>query len=446
MLPKAAGKAGPLGSFFIRWPEVAWPLAIWTFVLSVSWLRAPAYGKPYEWTTLGAIIGCLLCINLPILLIGKPLGSAVAGRAKGASATQPPMATKYAIMAFAMLCFVAAVSLYLLARRGYLGLDIEEVRGLKSEMEIDSTKARLYNLFAPFGLLSGFWLARWSWPGWVKYALIALFLGLVGLTYKLTGARFEVIAPIAIMGATILVLRGWWIVNNFRRALLIGGGALLFGLLANTALNVMGLRGGMASANVRHMVARTSEFARTVGLPNLPDEALISIALFDEYTLMPLSYFDFYLNENDLPAAGGGLQFPLIARRLGFEDGLVIKETVDSLYGGLDITINVWATGIREMCIDFGPIGMYVAFLFFGSVTGVAKRFSNSSVGAQFLLCVLTAYFLFLPFVSLFKGTMMQVGFYASLLWMPASIFAGKRYAILTSEPAVRGTLVPANT
>lgn len=377
----------------------------------MGWLRYRLDGVPYSIETAAFYLGSLACVILPAWFVGKPRAETEDWGRPDKRQTFASLA-QFCISAFAL---VGVIGLYFYARREYAGVDVSSMRGERSNLAVSGLEARVYLLLSPFALASVvFWLKQ-KLP--IKVFCAAAFLVLFWKASIISGARFELM-PIPLLGAL-----GLWFGYSDRflkypvRTILAAGTGFLFVLAVNSFYNILSTKGGGESsvaAYIRNAGAAVFELVGIRQAPIVLEEIMGSMA---EYVFAPLIYLDFYLKENQFTPTMGTHQFAAIFVRLGFEEAIPTKMAVDDLYSAMGIYHNVWATGLREVMIDFGLKGALLQCLGMGLLLGASKRFLTRSTAARNLYLILCAYHLATPLVSLFKSKVFEIGFYGAVIW-----------------------------
>lgn len=374
-------------------------------------------GPPFGLYTFLIIILCGIAMFLPAYILGKPLYA----KSHFNNAVWNGSLTKYMPAISSGFLFLSLV-VYLYSRRGVVGMGTEEARAMRQEFEGDSGLIRVFNLMSPFALMSAYWIMSSVKSVLLRAAyVISIMLGFV-VTYQLTGSRFEFVGVIVVSLSAVTIFNGSWLLARWKSVALSAMVVFFLSATGNSVLNLSGMRGGWSSENAQTRVNRGAMLTEKLGGNRAPDIILLTIGLAEEYLVMPLSYLDHYFEYSDLPPAKGAHQFRFIARRFGEENASRIKLMVDDLYLDIGIVSNVWATSIREMAIDTGKKFLPLGFLVLGIIMGISKRFFSISHGARCMLCLMVAFNLLGPMVSLFKSHMFHIGFLFCLLWMLVDI------------------------
>lgn len=403
-------------TFAVKWPELFWPLGLWAFGLTFSWLPSKIDGPPYSLATFLVILVHLAAFSLTCFLVGKP-NDASFDTYVGGSSSQTKL-PRWAGVAFILTiaAFLVMLLAYFQIRKDLIGVGSAETRELRKSIEGNIHVARLYDVMSPLALASAYFCMRWNPMRKSALAYYVIVCMAFAGTMILSGARYEIVPVLLVLVASVLTYHGQFILKYLLRTALLAVGAFLFAAVMNVVLNLASFRGGSMSHESYMIEVRGAAILSSLGVENPPSGASMFVALVDEYLLQPPRYFDYYREVNNLPTARGGHQFSTLAYRFKIRDGIDIKEDVDLLYQDLGIERNVWATGIREMWIDFGFPGSAFAFAFFGFCMGISKRYLQGMFTAQFAHSYFFAYFLFSPFSSILKATNMQAGFYGVFL------------------------------
>lgn len=384
-------------------------------VLVVSWAHYPSFGPPYAVSTFAFVIACLAAYIFPVCFLGRTLPDS-GNRELG----KRPMAPAIVSIGGLLFFFLA----YYLSRRSLIGLETYEAREQKGSADFGFWTT-FYNLSLPLPMLSSFWFARYNYPKTLVSGYAMLIFGFFGITYLFSGGRFELVPLLLAFLSSLFVFNRERIARSLTRGLasVIPVSIGVVGL--NLWLNVRGMRGGLGGGEAVVHVTNGAALLSGFGFNDAPDFVMVMVGLLNEYLMKPILHFDYYLTTNYHPPANGGLQFMLLTSRFGATRGLELKEAADSLYAPMGIEGNVWATGVREMIIDFGNLGAVVAFLVVGIVAGLSKRLFRNSDAAKFTYCVCLTFMAFSPFTSLLKAGLMQMAVYVAILWILVEAVSG---------------------
>lgn len=427
-----------------RWliaaPEIFLTLFAWLLVLAFAWMRYPIVGNPYELNTVWYIATCILASLFPIVIVTRWRHSS---DNPSMVITPSPALKLFWIVCMISLGLSAVVVVYTMQAVLGADLNLEDYRALKGQMTGSSGRlAQLNYLFMGLGLIGCYLTNRLTVSNTVRLCFAAYLLGLFAIVYLMIGIRTHFLAPVVVFSISYLLFQANHI--NARRlrigALSVGG--ILSLILINAALSAIGASGGFFGTASQSMGDRGAVMLQGLGVNNPGVEASVVFAFLDEYLVSPVYYLDYYINNVNHDPAYGALQFDFLARRFGFDDRYVIKLEVDAAYGALNLNWNVWATGIREIAIDFGKgIGAVLAFATIGLLAAMAKLNAHRSLAAGLIFSMLASFLVISPATSLFRSSFFQYGFYFALIgWVFETL---SRRRPFTRQPA---TSLPGQT
>ena len=416
-----------LKRFATEWPEIFWPCLLWAFGLCGPWLTYWLDGTPYTAQTLVFVLGCVFAFIVPCRIFGVALPQTFDAFLGGSSTQKKPERSQPDYLVYTSAAMLLMVGIYFYIRKDFIGVETSEARELRKTMSGNTNAYRLYEMLSPFALGSAFFCMRWNplrSKALVFYAIVAsAFAGAM----LFSGARYEMVPLLLIVISTAIVFQGRLLVSNITRGVAIGALVLVTIGTGNVLLNVASFKGGGSGAEGVAIESRGTSILQSLGMVSPPAPIAIFIAIVDEYLFRPTRYLDFYIEVNELPTARGSHQFSILATRLHIYGGAELKEDVDQLYSVLGIEYNVWATGLREMSIDFGFAGAVVAFAVAGVLTALFKRNASRYYSAQFAYVFFIAYLIFLPLSSILKAISMQASFYGVFVLLALEMLVGGR-------------------
>jgi oligosaccharide repeat unit polymerase len=396
----------------MEWPEIYVPATLWLIVILLSVLKCEILNTSISFNTILVVVLFASAYAAGVLISGVE-ASAVLGKFREHARRPPNWLGLVSIISLVM-----AFGAFLYIRRAVVGTDIESARTSRGDYSaIDLSFGPVYAIFCPFAAIAGYaiiacknhWLVRMVGAVAVPAAMVGCFL--------LTGSRYEFMPNMLCLFATFLLLKAHIISAHWRKFMFVGMTGLVLLLCVNIMLNSMGYSDGMAANSSRAMVNNASLLLGSSLSGSLPTELLFAVGIIDEYLLTSVGFLEHYLHVNDYDLCWGSHSFGYIARRFGQMSGAETKEMVDALYTdvGVHEGVNVWATLVREIAMDFGVGGSLVFSLLIGIITGKAKKLSAQYWSAQVVYAVLFALMMFSPFTSLFKSSIYQLGFYFAI-------------------------------
>lgn len=440
-----------LRQFATEWPELFWILCAWLVVLPLAWLRYRIDGVPYTASTVGFYLGCLGCVVIPARYLGKVAASAeIWGASRQSRSMQNTMAFWATVVAV-----IGIIGIFFYWRREFQGVDVSDMRGEERGMIAAGTAdARAYILLSPVAMASiVFWLNQ---NLLLRIVSAMVFFAVFWKASLISGARFELL-PIPLLGAVAICFRySELLFKNPVRTTLAAASGLTAVVMVNSFYNILSTKGGgesLVAAYIRNSGAAVFELVGLRQVPAFLEEMMGSLA---EYVFAPPIYLDFYLHENQFAPTWGTLQFSNIFVRLGLDEAMPTKLAVDDLYAAIGIYNNVWASGLREVVIDWGVAGAFVQCLGMGALLGWAKRFLATSLAARNLYLILCTYLLATPLTSLFKSRIFEASFYGAIAWLVVDLMfrrtvtrpTGPRVTVATGpiQPAFRPGATPVKT
>jgi hypothetical protein len=392
----------------------------WFGVLSLSWLRFPLDGPPYSLSSLTIILLCILAILAPALFVkgfSLEFESSAPGKLVGWCARNPTMAL--ILLGVSLMLYDAALrNLY----SSVADYDIAEKRGLRSESVAASGWSRRVLYLSTFSSMVMVYACARAMKGKLLHGMaIGVIVAHAGYCYKLSGSRAHGFILFVYLAA-LLLYNAQFSLKRKGSLSLVAIGSLVGAAVINVLLSVIGLGGGASGAGVQAMTTRGQSVLVGVGVKSGAEELGLFMGFFDEYVLAPVYFLDYYLTSVDHPPALGSHTFSLVTGKFGYFGGQDIKVSVDDAYEAIGRTTNVWATGIREVCIDTGVIMLIPAFLVIGLGMCVLKRAARWSDGASFLYVMLVSWIWFSPVSSVLKSSMVELGFYLGVGWFVLDI------------------------
>lgn len=168
---------------------------------------------------------------------------------------------------------------------------------------------------------------------------------------------------------------------------------------------------------------------------SIPEFLITAISKLDDYILLNINRFDFYLTVNQLPPAWGQHSFYIFSTKFGFVGGNEVKQSVDAYYVSFygNIT-NVWATGLRDIIMDFGVAGLFVLSFACAFFYCVCLKFSSKSIFAGHMAVAVVAFLTLSCVVSYFKSIFFQTYFVLIFLFFFADIVTGFKITLLIGQ------------
>lgn len=266
--------------------------------------------------------------------------------------------------------------------------------------------------FTPLWMI---FLAFGRFPWWTKLLACVLALVIAYLEAYTSGGRMFLKLAILYCLSVAVLNYGYWL----RRHLLFSASVFVLFclsiLLLLTGYNLYRGGGHEDDRVVVRVETSSRELLDKAGYSWMPDSMLLPFRFAYGYAITPISYLQHFINTNEIPPRFGVFQFNVLGRRLGYF-WLYDKVAVDHSYFTLGITHNIWATGLREMVVDFGLYGVPFVFFLAGIIYSIAKHKRYRSLGAYSLCFLILMFMLNTPFESLFKDQSLEMALYFTLL------------------------------
>lgn len=154
-----------------------------------------------------------------------------------------------------------------------------------------------------------------------------------------------------------------------------------------------------------------------VGISEAP--AWLSVAVCQPFLYLgtPISTFGLFLDSWDSRPMAGAFAFPIVGSRFSSEHPAIVKQRVDAYFEVVGVYHNLWATALRDLCIDFGKRGIVVASLGIGLLCVVCLRNYGKFLGARLLAILIVSWMLHSPLESLNRlGTEVSIYLCISVL------------------------------
>lgn len=384
----------------------------WGAVLLGPWIKYAQLGAPYSIETF------LLCASMPIAFMTP---SFLLGVMSGSRPRQsPPL--KPSVLLLAGLSSFLSVALFAMAYAGLAGLDANTAKTLYASQQVEPIKLywRLALLLAPaiplflFGALQRAHDHRW------RIILIVFLLWVGFILGSRFAARYDFLCFLTFVIAGSCWMHSRYIWGNKSRAALFAFIGIVCFVAANVVISFFRNAPSASMNEYKSVLADGQVVLSGIGMPQLPDAAAYAAGVLDDYVLSNVSRLEIYAESHREPPGYGQVMFYIPAQQLGWDEGAEIKRAVDDMYRVLGIKVNIWATGVRDVHMDFGFLGG-ICFVF---VCGVGYALFNKaaelSVLAGVLGVMLLAFVAFLPFGSIWKSPFLQVGF---IVWLCGFVF-----------------------
>lgn len=378
---------------------------VWFFVLLTPWIKYSEAGPPYSFNIF------LLCIMSPITFFAPVL----LFRIIFPSSQKNTLTVKVnVLLASAFLSFLSIV-LFFMAYSDLSNLDINTAKVLYSSEKVEPIKGywRSAVLLAPsiplflFGALKRAKERFWR-------ALILVFLAFSGLMLgSRFGARYDTLCFLIYLLSGAFWMYNFYILKNALRLSLY---ALLF-FIGFIILNIgIGFYRNASDANMnsyKSVLVDGQQVLNSIGLTELNDSVAYAAGVLDDYFFSNVSRFEiFYEGYTNTENLGyGQVMFSIPATQLGYTKGAEIKRAVDDMYKSEGIKVNIWATGLRDIYMDFGFFGLFCFLFIFGFIYAICNKLAFISAPAGICAVFLLAFSVFLPFGSIWKSPFLQSGF-----------------------------------
>jgi hypothetical protein len=393
----------------------------WSAVLLGPWIKYAQLGAPYSVETF------FLCASMPIAFMAP---SFLLGVISGTRPRHSPL-VKRSVLLLAGLSSFLSVMLFAMAYAGLAGLDANTAKSLYASQQVEPVKIywRLALLLAPaiplflFGALQ-----RAKEQSW-RIILIVFLVWVGSILSSRFGARYDFLCFLTmVIAGSCWMYSSYILANKLRVALFAFIGVVCF-VAANVVISFFRNAPAASMNEYQSVLADGQVVLSGIGMPQLPDAAAYAAGVLDDYVLSNVSRFEIYADGHREEPAYGQVMFYIPAQQLGWDEGAEIKRAVDDMYRVLGVTVNIWATGVRDVHMDFGLLGSF-CFVF---VCGVGYAFCNKAAEFSVLAGVcgvmLLAFAVFLPFGSLWKSPFLQVGF---LVWLGGFAFDAISNQVLT--------------
>ncbi len=153
-----------------------------------------------------------------------------------------------------------------------------------------------------------------------------------------------------------------------------------------------------------------------------------SISLIWGYTGASLIHFDNFLHQYNFEPQFGLYHFANFGNRFTSHNRAKVKMAIDMSQTNLGIYYNIWATGLREVVVDFGKVMLFPVLFFCGFFIGKLRGMINSYISARCLYCLLLAWLIALPFVSLLTNRTFENAVLFCFLWFFIEAFTTHQF------------------
>jgi hypothetical protein len=375
---------------------------VWALIIGGPWIKYPNLGEPYSLDTLLLCVAIAFAFLAPSLFLGM--------RVPGAPRRCPDL--KDGILLLFGLCSFVSVGLFAAAYSGLMGLDVNTAKTLYATQQVEPIKIywRAALLFAPaipvfiYGALQRGARGMWSFILAVFLVFVAVILG------SRFGARYDFLCFATVAAASACWLHEKHVRANKFRIALIASALLACFVSANIAISFYRNSPTASMNDYQSVLADGQVILSGIGLPHLPDSAAYATGVLDDYIFSNMTRLEIYLeNYRDEPG-WGQVMFYIPAQQLGWNEGSEIKRAVDAMYEVIGIKVNIWATGVRDLHMDYGSVGSIGFALFCGCLFALCKLFSSNSFFAGVCGVLLLGFALFLPFGLIWKSPFLQMG------------------------------------
>lgn len=404
----------------------------WAVVLVGPWFKYPQMGAPYSLETF------VLCVSMPVAFM---VPSFLLGAQGGAEFRRSPR-LKLGVLLLTSLCSFASVGCFALAYSGLAGLDVNTAKDLYATQQVEPNKiywraALLLSPAIPVFLYGCLQRAGKAWGA----ILIVFLVWVAAILGSRFGARYDFLCFIALFIAGAYWLHEGYIRGNkLRIACLTCIGVLCF-VAANIAFSFQRNAPSASMNDYQSVLADGQVVLDGLGLVHFPDAVAYAAGILDDYLLSSVSRCEIYLENHREDPGYGQVMFYIPAQQIGWDSGSDIKRGVDDIYRAIGIKMNIWATGVREIHMDFGWFGS-IGFIF---VTGLLYAFCKQLSGRSFFagVCgvIILAFSLFLPFGCIWKSPFLQVGLLVLLSALLLDVVAKEivtKATCVTGNPSTR--------
>ncbi len=325
-----------------------------------------------------------------------------------------------------LLGFIGSFVIY--KSNPYSGIDIS-IEAIRKDHITQGGHFSYYNyvniLFTPFYPL-GIFLAtlkrKIDIP--IVIFILMLFLGMY-FVLMTTGGRADILIIIFIFLSAMIVNKPHYVANHKLYLIMII--IIFLGLnVFYSTLRTAKMR--ETSIAFRYNTFRTGEdLLKSVGIEDPPEIIAEIITKMWIYAGSSLIYFDNFLNRYHEEPQFGLYHFTNIGNRFESHNRAKVKLSIDFSQANLGVLYNIWATGLREVVVDFGKIMLFPGLFGAGFFIGKLRGLINKYLSARFLYCLLLSWLIALPFVSLFPSRMYENSVILCFIWFLIDIFTATK-------------------
>jgi hypothetical protein len=295
-------------------------------------------------------------------------------------------------------------------------------------------------------LLKGFGIIAWMMTlmDSPKLKHIIPVLGLLGLAVVIeaysTGGRALFRLLIITGVGTIFCHHTNWVIRNLRKLALSGSAFVVAAFVAHEAFQDARRGSGALDASQNYENERIGQLVlASVGFESAPLWLVRFVCQPFLYIGTSISNFALFYDNWDGSTMFGTFSFPIVGSRFSSEHPSTVKQRVDEYNAAYGAEHNLWATGLRDICIDLSPYGIVVGCFVIGIAFIVLRRTYARYLGIR-LLCIFAAsWMLYSPLESLTRLGI-EVSIYLSFLILLSEVFSSKliRFESTTHENKVR--------
>ena len=397
-------------------------IASWILIWVLPWIKYPSSGVPYGQSGFLISFGAVAVFVLTVKIFSKETPS-----------LKIPLCGYSLVFMFGVFSMLSVYFQYK-AYSDLAGLELNEARKLYMNQEaiVDTFYSRLALIMSPvvpFFLIEAIKQIKVRWI----FTMVVIFLIGTGILFAVSiGGRFDLLCMLWLCVVGVGAFQDG-IIRKYRRLIFIFTPIfIILFFIVNVVFSVKRSQIESVSYTESGALFDAQELISGYTSKLLPEVLLIAISRLDDYILLNIKRLDFYLTVNQVPPAWGQHSFYIFSTKIGFDGGNEVKQTVDSYYASFygNIT-NVWATGLRDIIMDFGILGLFLLSFSSGFFYCVCLKFTSKSIFAGHMAVAIVVFMTLSCVVSYFKSIFFQTYFVFIFFLFFADIINGYKITLL---------------